>query len=112
MQLAGYLEQVPSWNEMATAADPLEDLDTLLASPSMWEFGSMLQEQVENASDHPSVPPALTSSESAAPTASSDKPLTRQQQRGDAREDRKLAMSREVQKRFRQRQKVNKGRSR
>ncbi|KAL0052652.1 hypothetical protein WJX82_005331 [Trebouxia sp. C0006] len=108
MQLAAYLEQAPSL--IKSVPEPLDALDSLLASPSMWELDAMLPDQLENSSDRSGAraQTAFASGESAAPAAPNNKQFARSQYRVDAGEDRKLAMSREVQKRFRQRQKARK----
>ena len=108
MQLAAYLEQAPSL--IKSVPEPLDALDSLLASPSMWGLDAMLPDQLENSSDRSGAraQTAFASDESAAPAAPNNKQFARSQYRVDAGEDRKLAMSREVQKRFRQRQKVSK----
>lgn len=108
MQLAAYLEQAPSL--IKSIPEPVDALDSLLASPSMWDLDAMLPDQLDNSSDRSGAraQTAFASGESAAPAALNDKQLARIQYRMDAGEDRKLVMSREVQKRFRQRQKVSK----
>ena len=111
MQLAAYLEQAPSFIE--NVPEPLDDLDSLLASPGMWDMDAILPDQVEKSSDGSEIraqinlQTALASGESNAPAAPNKKQLARRQHRVSAEEDRKLAMSREVQKRFRHRQKVS-----
>ncbi len=108
MQLAAYLEQAPSL--IKSVSEPLDDLDSLLASPSMWDMDAILPDQVENSLDGSGTraQTALASGESNAPAVPNENQLERRQHRVGAGEDRKLAMSREVQKRFRQRQKVSK----
>ena len=112
MQLAAYLERAPSL--IRNVPKPLDDLDSLLASPSMWDLDAILPDQVETSSDRSADPAgaraqtAFASGESTAPAAPKIAQLARRQHRVGVGEDRKLAMSREVQKRFRQRQKVSK----
>ena len=108
MQLAAYLEQAPIL--IKNVPRPLDDLDSLLATPSMWDLDAILPDQVENSSDRSGTrgQTAFASGESTAPAAPNEKQLARRQHRVRTGEDRKLAMSREVQKRFRQRQKVSK----
>lgn len=116
MQLAAYFEQVPSL--IKSVPEPVDALDSLLASPSMWDLDSMLPDHLENSSDRSADRSAsgpagaraqstFASGERAAFAALNDKQLARRQY-VNAGGDRKLAMSREVQKRFRQRQKVSK----
>lgn len=108
MQLAAYLEQAPSL--IKTVLEPLNHLDSLLASPGMWDMDAILPDQVEKFSDgfDTHAQTGLASVESNAPAAPNEKQLARRQHRVGAGEDRKLAMSRGVQKRFRQRQKARK----
>ncbi|KAL0038464.1 hypothetical protein WJX77_007311 [Trebouxia sp. C0004] len=107
MQLAAIVEQAPSLTK--PIPEPLDDLDSLLASPSMWDMDAMLPDQVEKSSDRSETraQTALASGESNALAAPNEKQVARQHRVG-AGEDRKLATSREVQKRFRQRQKARK----
>lgn len=108
MQLAAYLEQAPSL--VKNVPEPLDDLDSLLASPSMWDMNAILPDQMEKSSDGSGTrtQTALASGESNDPAAPDAKALAKRRHRVGAGEERKLAMSREVQKRFRQRQKVSK----
>ena len=99
MQLAASLDEIPSLP--GETPDFLNDLDSLLASPSAWDAGPSSAGQLDLPAD-----PFPTTQTSDAPT--SESPVTdpasnaqgvAQQHRHMSKDDRKLAMSREVQKR-------------
>ena len=102
MDLNAGQQDPPSYAE--GSSDPLDDLDALLTDPSAWDAEPLTESQLDLPVNAPLDLAAPTSGESPSPRPDSGPGTGHPGQASKA--DRKLAMSREVQKRFRQRQKV------
>ena len=104
MQFAkhGTVETVPNWS--VAPAEPLEGLESLWDTPT--ELWNLAANTVAPAEGLPTDPLPLGSFGSGTANFLDDLPAVVQPKRTNSKEDRKLAVSREAQKRFRQRQKV------
>lgn len=104
MQLAQSTGPVPNWN--LAPADTLEDLGSLWDTPAeLWNLAANMPAPASGQLAVPGVIP-LGSVGSGTANFLDDLPAVVQPKRANSKEDRKLAVSREAQKRFRQRQKV------
>ena len=104
MQLAQSTGPVPNWN--LAPADTLEDLGALWDTPAeLWNLAANMPAPAAGQMGDPGVIP-LGSVGSGTANFLDDLPAVVQPKRANSKEDRKLAVSREAQKRFRQRQKV------
>ena len=101
MDFRSYPEQAPRWSD--ALIDPLSDFDSLLEIPSDLLLtateGSPALAAATQTQDH------RGGADSAVTGFAAERDL-KQHHRSSGRDDRKLAMSREVQRRFRNRQKV------
>lgn len=103
MQLAQPTDPLP-WN--LAPADTLEDLSSLWDTPTeLWNLAANMPPSAGGQTADPGVIP-LGSVGSGTANFLDDLPAVVQPKRPNSKEDRKLAVSREAQKRFRQRQKV------
>lgn len=104
MQFAQPLEPSSEWN--IAPADTLDDLGSLWDTPNeLWNLAANVSVPTDGHPTDPNVVP-LGSMGSGTANFLDDLPAVVQPKRANSKEDRKLAVSREAQKRFRQRQKV------
>ncbi len=104
MQFAQHIEPLPSWN--ITSVEPVDDLSSLWDTPSeLWNLAANTNLPAADQTADPLVIP-LGSVGSGTANFLDDLPDAAQPKRANSKEDRKLAVSREAQKRFRARQKV------
>ena len=104
MQLAQPTDPVSNWN--LAPADTLGDLGSLWDTPAeLWNLAANMPTPTPGQTADPGVIP-LGSVGSGTANFLDDLPAVVQPKRTNSKEDRKLAVSREAQKRFRQRQKV------
>ena len=104
MQFAQPIEPSPNWN--IAPADTLDDLGSLWDTPNeLWNLAANVSVPIAGQTADPNAVP-LGSMGSGTANFLDDLPAVVQPKRANSKEDRKLAVSREAQKRFRQRQKV------
>ena len=104
MQFAQPTDSLSNWN--IAPADTLEDLGSLWDTPTeLWNLAANMAPSAGGQTSDPGVVP-IGSIGSGTANFLDDLPDVVQPKRANSKEDRKLAVSREAQKRFRQRQKV------
>ena len=102
MQFAQTNDLLPNWN--VAPADNLEDLGSLWDTPAeLWNLAANMSAPIDG---QPAPADAIPLGSVGSGTANflDDLPAVVQPKRANSKEDRKLAVSREAQKRFRQRQ--------
>ena len=105
MQPASALEDIPILNEDESLH--LDDLDALLGSPIDWGVEPLESTQLQHPLERNAPTPAPNSSGQSG--GSNDHGQDTGQQRRVTKDDRRLAVGRETQKRFRLRQKLSRG---
>ena len=104
MQFQQQLDPLPSWN--TSPVQPLDDFASIWDTPAeLWNLAANTHVPAEGQAPDPLAVP-LGSVGSGTANFLDDLPAVVQPKRANSKEDRKLAVSREAQKRFRQRQKV------